>query len=254
MDIEALKPFLGELAELSGQVILKYYRRGDLGIEHKADDSPVTVADKAAEEVIIRRIREKFPEHGLLAEESGNDKEGADWTWVIDPIDGTKSFIGGVPLFTTLIGLLHEGRPVLGCIHQPVLGQLMVGDNKTTTLNGEPVRIREARALNECTLLTSDVLDPEKFQSKAAWDRLTGSVRMLRTWADGYGYLLVASGYADIIADAILSPWDILPIAPIMRGAGATMTDWQGDTTQPLKSTVAANARIHRMALDILMT
>jgi len=254
MDIQSLKPFMAELASLSGEVILRHYQSAGLEIERKSDDSPVTVADKDAEQAIIRRIREKFPEHGILAEESGNDRENAEWTWVIDPIDGTKSFITGVPLFTTLIGLLHQGKPVLGCIHQPVLKQLCIGDNRETTLNGKPVTVRPARALADCTLLSSDLLDPPRLHDAHAWDRLAKSVRLVRTWGDGYGYLLLACGYADIMADAVLCPWDILPVIPVVRGAGAIVTQWQGGTVLPYTSAIAANPRIHRMALDILLT
>lgn len=254
MDIQALKPFLAELASLSGDVILQHYQSAGLVVERKGDDSPVTVADRAAEAAIIARIRGKFPEHGILAEESGNDRANAEWTWVIDPIDGTKSFITGVPLFTTLIGLLHEGKPVLGCIHQPVLKQLCIGDNQQTTLNGHPVSVRPARVLNECTLLTTDMIDPPRMHNAEGWQRLVESVRLVRTWGDGYGYLLLACGFADIMADAELNPWDILPVLPVLRGAGASVTQWEGGTQLPFTSAVAANPRIHRMALDVLLT
>ena len=254
MDVQALKPFLAELTQLSAAVILKYYRSAELCVERKADDSPVTVADKEAEQAIIRHIHETFPEHGILAEESGNDRVDAEWVWVIDPIDGTKSFITGVPLFTTLIGLLHCGEPVLGCIHQPVLGQLCIGDNRQTTLNGQPVSVRPARNLADCTLLASDIVESAKVQDAISWNRLTDSVRMVRTWGDGYGYLLLACGFADIMTDAVLSPWDILPVLPVVRGAGAVVTDWQGGAKLPYNSAVAANPRIHRMVLDILLT
>lgn len=254
MDVQQFKPFLGELAALSGEVILRHYQSADLAVDRKGDDSPVTEADRGAEAAIIKRIREKFPEHGVVAEESGNDREGADWTWVIDPIDGTKSFITGVPLFTTLIGLLHEGKPVLGCIHQPVLNQLCMGDNTQTTLNGKPVSVRPTRSLSECTLLASDIVETSKVQDPASWKRLTDSVRLVRTWGDGYGYLLLACGYADIMTDAILCPWDVLPVIPVVRGAGGILTSWEGSNTLPCNSAVAANPRIHRMALDVLLT
>ena len=253
MDVQDLKPFMAELAAIGGDVILKYYR-APISVERKSDDSPVTVADRETEAAIIARIRERFPDHGILAEESGNDRPDAEWVWVIDPIDGTKSFITGVPLFTTLIGLLHHGEPVLGCINQPVLKQLCIGDNRETTLNGEKVSVRPARSLADCTLLTSDWTEAPRLQDAAGWNRLVGSVRLARTWGDGYGYLLLATGYADLMTDAVLCPWDILPVLPVVRGAGCVVSDWSGSRKLPMTSAIAANPRIHRSALDLLLS
>jgi hypothetical protein len=132
--------------------------------------------------------REAVPSHGVLGEEFGNDRADAEFVWVLDPIDGTKSFASACPLFGTLIALLHNGQPILGCIHQPVLRQLVVGDCATTTLNGQPVRLREPANLAAATLLVTDTLDVAKHQNTAGWDTLTKRVRMVRTWGDCYGY------------------------------------------------------------------
>ena len=152
----------------------------------------------------------------------------AEHVWVLDPIDGTRSFAAAAPLFGTLIALLHHGQPVLGAIHQPVLRQLLVGDGRETTLNGRPVRVRATPRIEEATLLCSDVLTPAQHQDGGAFAALCRRARLLRTWGDCYGYLLLATGWADIMCDPIMNPWDVAALIPVVRGAGGVITDWQG--------------------------
>jgi histidinol phosphatase-like enzyme (inositol monophosphatase family) len=188
-----------------------------------------------------------------VGEEFGSERPDAEWVWVLDPIDGTKSFITGVPLWGTLIALAHNGQPVLGCIHQPVLDQLMVGDGQTTTLNGRTVRVRSCARLADATLLMSDPTTPPKHKSGAGFDALLRQVRLARTWGDCYGYLLVASGRADIMIDPIMNPWDIAALVPIIRGAGGVITDWSGGPAYPAEATVACgSAALHAMVLQTL--
>jgi histidinol phosphatase-like enzyme (inositol monophosphatase family) len=228
MNLNPYVACLRELAALSAEIILPYFARPDLGVELKADASPVTLADRGAEEVMRALIERRFPGHGIVGEEFGTVRGDAEFVWVLDPIDGTKSFITAVPLFVTLIGLLHEGKPVLGGIHQPVLRQLMIGDGKTTTLNGSPVRVRPSRGLAGATLLTTDPGFPAKYRNGAGFAALTERVQLYRTFGDGYGYLLVAGGWADVMVDPIMNSWDLLPLIPCLEGAGARITDWQG--------------------------
>src|SRR3954470_17138786 len=162
VDLTPYRTFMTELAGKSGNFIRPFFGNPDLAVETKADQSPVTRADRGAEELMRALIAKKFPAHGIIGEELGNDRADAEWVWVLDPIDGTKSFITGVPLWGTLIALLHQGQPVLGAIHQPVLRQLVVGDNATTTFNGNPVRTRACTRIEEATLLYSDPLNPAK--------------------------------------------------------------------------------------------
>jgi myo-inositol-1(or 4)-monophosphatase len=166
-------------------------------------------------------------------------------------VDGTKSFATGCPLFGTLIALLHHGQPILGCIHQPVLRQLVIGDGKTCTLNGEPMRVRE-RPLEEATLLVTDTTSVGQFQSANGWDALVRSTKMLRTWGDCYGYLLVATGWADIMCDPIMSPWDIAALVPVIRGAGGAISDWQGKEPMGAASIVAAHPSLHANVIELL--
>jgi histidinol phosphatase-like enzyme (inositol monophosphatase family) len=245
---------LTELARASGDFILPFYAAPGVAVEVKSDASPVTAADRGAEELMRRMIRERFPSHGVIGEESGNERADAEWVWVLDPIDGTKSFITAVPLWGTLIALLHRGQPVLGCIHQPILGQLMIGDGRETTLNGQPVRTRPTRHVGDSTLLTSDVGNLARYQDGAACDRLLQQARLVRTWADCYGYLLLAAGWADICLDPIMNPWDIAALVPIIRGAGGVITDWRGAAPYPADSTIACSTpELHASVLAALL-
>lgn len=242
-----------ELARTSGELIRPLFGNPDVAVEVKADQSPVTLADRGAEELMRDLIHRRFPAHGFIGEEFGSERAEADFVWVLDPIDGTKSFITGVPLFATLIALLHEGQPVLGAIHQPILKQLVIGDGRTTTLNERPIRCRATTRIDESTLLTSDPLNPAKYQDGARYDALTRRARLVRTWGDAYGYLLVASGWADIAMDPIMNPWDIAALIPVIRGAGGVISDWQGNAPYPAESTVAAaTPELHQQTIAAL--
>ena len=253
MDLTPHRDFMVELARASGDFIRPLFGQRSLAVEAKADDTPVTLADRGAEELMRRLIRGKFPAHGIIGEEHGTERGDAEFVWVLDPVDGTKAFVTGVPLFGTLIGLLHRGQPVLGCIHQPVLGQLLLGDGTATTLNGAPVRCRPTARLADSTLLTCDWLSPAAHGKQAGFDRVARSVKLARTWADCYGYLLLASGWADVCLDPIMNPWDIAALVPCVRGAGGVITDWQGGPAYPATSTVAAaTPALHAQTLALL--
>lgn len=249
------RAFALELADKSGEFIRPYFANPDLVVETKSDQTPVTAADRGAEELMRRLIRKKFPGHGILGEELGRENTGAEFTWVLDPIDGTKSFASACPLFGTLIALLQGGRPVLGVIHQPILGQLMIGDGAATTLNSRAVRCRTTVRIEDATLLTSDPLHPAKYQNGEAFDALAHRARLVRTWGDCYGYLLVASGWADVMCDPVMNPWDIAALVPVVRGAGGVITDWQGRDAVDANSIVAAaTPALHASVIAALNT
>ncbi len=253
MPSEEFKSFVTELARESGDFIRPLFRQRSVAVETKADQSPVTIADRGAEQLMRARIAQRFPTHGIVGEEFGSERADAEFVWVLDPVDGTKAFITGVPLGGTLIALLHHGQPVLGCIHQPVLDQLMIGDGTTTLLNGAPVRCRATTRIEDSTLLTSDPFNPAKCQNGAAYDRLAQRAKLVRTWGDCYGYFLVASGWADICLDPIMNPWDIAAVVPIMRGAGGSVSDWHGGAAYPAESTVAcATPELHAQVIAAL--
>lgn len=246
VDLTPYRNFLIELAEQSGDFIRPLFANPAVAVETKSDASPVTEADRGAEQMMRERIAKQFPAHGVIGEEFGPERGDAEFVWVLDPIDGTKSFITGVPLFGTLIALLKDGQPVLGAIHQPILRELMIGDGATTTLNGRPVKCRATTRIEDATVLTSDTLNLAKYQNGPACDRLVSRAKLYRTWADCYGYLLVASGRADVSLDPIMNPWDIAALVPVIRGAGGVITDWKGGAAYPAESTIAcATPELH---------
>lgn len=245
MDLQPYRSFVVDLAERSGDLIRPYFGADavTLGLELKADETIVTRADREAEALMREMIGARFPEHGILGEEYGEERPDAEFVWVLDPIDGTISFASASPLFGTLIALVHEGRPVLGAIHQPVLRQLLLGDGTTTTLNGAPVRVREPRPLAQATLLVTDVLEVARFQDGAVFESLMRDVKLVRTWGDCYGYLLLATGHAEIMCDPVMNPWDIAALIPVIRGAGGVITDWQGKDAVGAQSIVATTSK-----------
>jgi histidinol phosphatase-like enzyme (inositol monophosphatase family) len=252
VNLDPHRAFMVELARASGDFIRPFFGRADLKVVLKSDQSPVTAADTGAEELMRGLIEKKFPDHGILGEEGGSDRADAEFVWVLDPIDGTQSFAAAVPLFGTLIALLHQGQPVLGCIHQPILGQLLVGDNKTASLNGKPARTRAVQRIEEATLLTSDPVTIAKPDCKG-YVALMERARLARTWGDCYGHLLVATGWADVIYDPVMNLWDIAALVPIIRGSGGVITDAQGGPAYPATSTVSAgNAELHRQVISAL--
>jgi histidinol phosphatase-like enzyme (inositol monophosphatase family) len=253
VDLSPYRTFMIELARDSGDFIKPLYRQPSVVVETKADLSPVTIADRGAEQLLRARIAKRFPEHGIIGEEFGSERGEAEFVWILDPIDGTKAFITGLPLWGTLIALLHQGQPVLGCIHQPVLDQLVVGDGTTTQLNGRSVRCRPTTRIEDATMLTSDPMNPAKYQNGATYDVLQKRAKLVRTWGDCYGYLLLATGWADISLDPIMSPWDLAALVPIVRGAGGVITNWQGGAAFPAESTIAcATKALHEQVLATL--
>ncbi|MEJ2051587.1 MAG: histidinol-phosphatase, partial [Calditrichota bacterium] len=221
------KDFIVQLAEESARIILQYYRK-EISISTKSDDSPVTIADKMAEEKMRELIIEQYPDHGILGEELGSYKPDAEYQWILDPIDGTRSFICGTPLFGTLIALLKNGEPVLGAMNFPVLGQFYLGDNSQTLLNNRVVQMRKIKYLNEAVLLTTDLQNIEKYQHITRFRNLVEQIHLFRTWGDCFGYSLLAGGFADIMVDPVMSAWDIMALIPIIKGAGGEISDYQG--------------------------
>jgi histidinol phosphatase-like enzyme (inositol monophosphatase family) len=196
-------------------------------------------------------IRKTYPQHGILGEEFGPENDSAEFVWILDPIDGTFSFARGCPLFGTLIGLLHGGVPILGAINQPVLNQLCIGNNMETMLNGRAIRLRDTNDLSQTMLLTTDLATIGDHR-RQGFEELLKRAQLYRTWGDCYGYLLVASGGADIMLDPMMNPWDILPLVPIIQGANGVITTWSGTDASQGNSCVAANKILHPQVLEIL--
>ncbi len=250
-ELNEYKSFCKVLAQVSADVIKNYFRN-TVSIETKADLSPVTIADKKAEEVMREMISKHYPDHGIIGEEFGETNKDAEYTWVLDPIDGTKSFICGAYSFGTLIGLVKNGEPILGVYNHPILNDFLIGDNFETTINGEKTNIRNCKNLSEAVLLTTDHLNIEKYQSIDKFNSLLKKVKLYRNWGDCYGYYLLATGYADIMIDPIMSLWDLLPLIPIIKGAGGIITDYHGKDPIEGKSAVTASKQIHSKVISIL--
>lgn len=252
MEIGKLTEFIKTLAQRSGKVIEQCYLAGDTPVETKKDSSPVTKADRDAEALMREMIHDTYPDHGIIGEEYGSENESAEYVWVLDPIDGTISFVHGCPLFGTLIGLLKKSRPILGAIHIPALKQLCIGNNRTCTLNGSLVQVGETGELANALVLATDIKHIDQYQSKERFEHLVSRTRLFRTWGDCYGYLLVASGRADIMLDPIMNPWDLLPLIPVIRGAGGVITTWSGTDAEQGTSCVATNRTLHPTVIKLL--
>ena len=236
--------FAKHLSDISSEVIKKYFR-SQISVDQKKDNSPVTIADKKAEELMREAILKTYPDHGIIGEEFEAHSGKSEYTWVLDPIDGTKSFICGTVNFGTLIALLRNGESILGLFNQPILNEFLVGDNESAILNEKIVSVRNCERLSDAVLLTTDYLNIEKYQDVKKFDSLIHKVRFYRGWGDCYGYYLLSTGFADIMIDPIMSLWDIAAIVPIVKGAGGIITDYNGN--DPLKghSIIAASPQIH---------
>lgn len=245
------KHFAKHLTSISGEIIKKYFR-SEISIDTKTDNSPVTIADKLSEELLREAILKEYPDHSVVGEEHGEHKGTSQFKWVLDPIDGTKSFICGSVNFGTLIALLKNDDPILGVFHQPILNEFLLGDNKTARLNNIPVSVRNCTKLSNAVLLTTDLLNIERYQNIEKFNRLIHKVKMFRGWGDCYGYYLLSTGYADIMVDPIMSFWDIAALVPIVRGAGGVITDYNGDEPMKGKSIIAASPGIHSLVIEEL--
>jgi len=250
-EMNHFKKFARHLAEESSKVILPYFRK-NVTIEVKDDLSPVTIADQKAEEIMREMIMNEFPDHGIIGEEFGTHKNKSDYTWVLDPIDGTKSFICGTVTFGTMIALLRHHKPILGIIYQPVLREYLVGDNETAMLNDVQVKIRNCNDLSEAVLLTTDHLNIKKYKDINKFNNLIEKVKLYRNWGDCYGYYLLATGYADIMIDPVMSIWDTAALVPIIKGAGGLITDYNGEDPMKSDNVIAASPGIHQQILDML--
>jgi len=235
----------------AGRIALAHYQTG-VAVELKADRSPVTLADRGAEQAIRQAIADRFPDHSVVGEEYGADDRSSSFRWVVDPIDGTKSFVRGVPLFGTLIGLEIDGRVEVGVCHLPALGETVAAATGLgCTWNGRTARVSETRTLEEATVLFSDsrMLGERLGDRRQAFERATG---LLRTWGDCYGYCLVATGRADVMIDPAMNPWDCAALVPILREAGGRFTDWTGAERIDGGDAVGTNGGLHEAVLDLL--
>jgi histidinol phosphatase-like enzyme (inositol monophosphatase family) len=250
-ELDDFKSFSKYLADESGEIIKNYFRT-DINIESKPDFSPVTIADKKSEEKMREIIMQDFPDHGIIGEEFGEHNGDAEYKWILDPIDGTKSFICGTVAFGTLIALTKNGEPILGVINQPILDEFLLGDNKITELNGHAVKIRPCNKVEDAVLVTTDLLNIEKYQDIKKFLEFIKKVKLYRGWGDCYGYYLQATGYIDIMVDPIMNIWDMVALVPVVKGAGGIITDYQGKDVLQGTSVISASPVIHSEVIKLL--
>ena len=239
-----------DAAYLAGKRTLAYFNTG-VAVDKKADSTPVTIADREAERIIRERVAKFFPTHAVVGEEEGETAGDAAYRWIIDPIDGTKAFVAGVPLYGVLIGCEVKGAPAVGVIYLPALDDMVAGaDGLGATWNGRPCRVSSVDKLADALVVTSSIVRCQ--ERSGAFANLTAATRQQRTWGDAFGYAMIATGRAEIMLDPALSPWDVGPMIPILREAGGKFTDWQGNSTIWNKDGVGTNGLLHEATLAIL--
>ena len=241
-----------ELATIAGDEANRYFRTG-VAVETKGDGSPVTIADRAAETVARDWIRARFPDDGILGEEFGLEKPEAPRRWVLDPIDGTKSFIHGVALWGTLVAIV-EGETVLaGAVYAPPTRELVAAARgRGAWFNGARTHVSTTESLSEATLLCTDSRFPGRPQRQSRWERLASASRIVRTWGDCYGYLLLATGRAEIMVDDQMNPWDAAAVQVVVEEAGGHFTDFRGRATAFGGDSIATNSALSTVVRDIL--
>ena len=250
--------FLPDLARAAAAVTLPWFRGAHDEVDKGGPGAfdPVTQADREAEAALRKRIGERYPHHGVIGEEYGEDRPDADFVWVLDPVDGTRAFIAGLPLWTTLIALRHEGRPVVGGISQPYLDELFVGGPSGAALLARgrttPLKTRSLDSLNRATIATTD---PQLFTGAelGAWTQVRAAARLARLGCDAYAYAMVAAGRIDLVAESQLKVWDWSALVPVVEGAGGAVTNWRGAAPDASGQILAVgDARIRDQALVAL--
>jgi histidinol-phosphatase len=233
--------FAVELARGAGDITLKYFRKRP-ETTTKTDGSYVTIADREAEAYIRRRIAERYPEDGIVGEEEGESQGRSARRWIVDPIDGTFAFVHGVPFYGVLIGLEIDGELQVGVVNVPALDEMVsAAKGLGCFLNGEPARVSNTARLEDALLLSTDFASCARYGFGRAAELLQARAKTSRTWGDCYGYVLVATGRADVMLDPVMNLWDCAALLPIVEEAGGTFTDWRGVRTAAGNNSIATN-------------
>lgn len=257
-ELAARLEFALQAAERASQFIMGFYQAADLEVERKRDRTPVTQADRGAEELLRKEIARAYPQDGILGEEFGETAGTNGFRWILDPVDGTKSFIHGVPLFGTMIGLEQGGECVLGVIAFPALDEVVWGGKglgawwRKGTAEPRPARVSKVTDLSEALLCLTTIEGWLKVGARPQLDELLSRVQMARGWGDCYGHMLVATGRADVMVDVGMNPWDAAAVWPIMEAAGGTFCDWKGQTTIHGGNGISAVPALRDPVLEIL--
>jgi len=253
MDLTEYLDFATETAYLAGKLTLGYFQTG-VRPDFKADDSPVTIADRQSEELIRRRIEERYPTHAIVGEEYGiKETEGASFRWFVDPIDGTKSFIRGVPLYAVLIGLEIEGKPMVGAAYYPGMDDMLNGAiGLGAWWNGKRTHVSTVTRLDQAYISFTDPGGFILYNRQEIWERLMRATYVRAGWNDAYGYLLAATGRTDIMLDPVMNPWDCGPFPPIFQEAGGYFGDWQGKVTLYGGEALATSQALLPQVLEVI--
>lgn len=244
LDLQAALDFALDATWNAGRISLGYFQ-SSIEIETKADQSPVTIADRLTEQRLREMISRAYPDHGIIGEEYGDTRSGQRYTWVIDPIDGTKSFVCGVPLYACLLALLEDGDPIVGVAHFPALNEtIQAARGLGAHWNGRRARVSSVDRLEKAVMLASDIGGHERYGKRESFDRLIAATSIHRTWGDSYGYLLVATGRAEIMGDSKMQIWDCAPFGVILPEAGGTFTTWDGRATIDGGEAIATNGAL----------
>lgn len=245
-ELNDLLEFAVDLARGAGNITLQYFRKQP-ETSKKSDGSYVTIADRQAESYLRKRIAERFPDDGILGEEEGESQGTSGRRWILDPIDGTFAFVHGVPLYGVLIAVEIEGEMSVGVVNIPVLGEIVsAAQGLGCFLNGEPARVSNTAELKDALLLSTS------FRFGRASELLQERAKVSRTWGDCYGYVLVATGRADVMLDPVMNLWDCAPLLPIMEEAGGTFTDWRGVRTADGGNAIATNGVLFDEVMSVI--
>ena len=251
-ELKSLVDFAVDLAREAGAITYRYFQRSFV-LERKADDSFVTIADHAAERYLRAQIEGAFPDDSILGEEEGEKSGPSDRRWILDPLDGTYSFVHGVPLYGVLIGLEIKDEPILGVVNLPALSELVYAARGLGCFwNGEPAQVSTTPSLDQALLLSTDFGICERYGFGAATESLQRQAHARRTWGDAYGHVLVATGRADIMLDPIMNVWDCAALLPILEEAGGKFTDWQGTRTIHGGNAISTNALLFEKVMEIV--
>jgi histidinol-phosphatase len=252
ISLRTMLDFAIDAAWQAGKITLEYFQTGT-AVERKADASPVTLADRRAEEKLRECIQRAFPDHGILGEEFGELTGRTAYRWVLDPLDGTRSFIQGVPLYGVMMGLEHHGQAILGVVHFPALGETVyAAKGEGCHWNGRRAYVSTVSQWGEAVVLATSVRSLYDEGRGYVFDALQRQTRLQRTWGDCYGHILVATGRAEVMLDPILQIWDCAALQPILEEAGGTFTDWQGTATHTGGNGLSTNGHLFQPVMEII--
>jgi histidinol-phosphatase len=250
----AFLDFAVDAAWQAGRLTLAHFQTG-VAVEQKADASPVTVADRGAEELLRRLIESRFPGHAIFGEEYGETERDSTYRWIIDPIDGTRSYIRGVPLYGVLIGLQIAGEVVVGVAHFPGLGEMVAAaKGEGCRWNGRPAHVSDVSRLDQALAVYTDCAGFAAYGRAEAWNRIQEATHTQRGWGDCYGHCLVATGRAELMFDPIMNAWDCAALLPIVQEAGGTFTDWGGEATIYGGEALSTNGALYDQVMGIIKT